>query len=143
MKAALKLRAVLDTNVLVSALGIGGVVTEQIWELVEDERFNAFVSPWILEEFRRNLIAKAGFSIQDALETVEYVAGTVGVVETDLRLSIIREKDSDNRILECAVEARAEVIVTGDLKHIRPLNFFKGIEILTPREFLDKYFPLD
>ena len=45
-------------------------------------------------------------------------------------------------ILECAVEAKAQVLVTGNFKHIVPLKSFRGIAILTPREFLDKYFPL-
>ena len=39
------------------------------------------------------------------------------------------------------MEAAAQILVTGNFKHIRPLGFFRGIEILTPREFLDKYFP--
>ena len=39
---------------------------------------------------------------------------------------------TDNRILECALEAVADVLVTGNLKHIRPLAFFEGIDILTP-----------
>ena len=57
------------------------------------------------------------------------------------RVSVIQQKDSDNRILECAIEASADVLITGNFKHIRPLGSFRGIEILAPREFLDKYFP--
>lgn len=39
------------------------------------------------------------------------------------------------------MEAKADTIVTGNMKHIRPLGRFQGIEILTPREFLDRHFP--
>ena len=133
-----KPRTVLDTNVLLSALGFGGPATERLWELAEEGEFDAFVSPWILEEFRRNLVVKADFLPKEAIEMVKYVAD---IVEPKRGVSVIRAKDSDNRILECALEAKADVIVTGDLKHIRSLNFFEGIEILTPREFMDKYFP--
>lgn len=52
----------------------------------------------------------------------------------------ILEKDADNRILECAIEAQADVLITGNFKHIRPLDSFRGITILSPREFLDRYF---
>lgn len=63
------------------------------------------------------------------------------MIDPRRRLDVISAHSADNRILECAVEAKADVIVTGDLKHIRPLGSFEGIEILTPREFMGKYFP--
>jgi predicted nucleic acid-binding protein len=63
------------------------------------------------------------------------------IIALHSKVSIITSKESDNRILECALDAKAEVLVTGDLRDIRPLNTFRGIEILTPREFLDKHFP--
>lgn len=40
-------------------------------------------------------------------------------------------------ILACAFEANAEVIVTGD-KDLLPLGNFEGIEIATPRQFLER-----
>ena len=41
----------------------------------------------------------------------------------------------DNRVLECAIEAGAQVIVTGDA-HLLKLEKYEGIAILTPRQFL-------
>jgi len=54
---------------------------------------------------------------------------------------VITRLEADNRILECAVDAHANVLITGNMKDIRPLGTFRGIEILTPREFLARYFP--
>ena len=65
--------------------------------------------------------------------------GNISVMHS--KVSAISSKESDNRILECALDAQADVLVTGDMRDIRPLNSFRGIEILTPREFLDKHFP--
>lgn len=43
---------------------------------------------------------------------------------------------SDNRILECAITAEADYIVTGDKNHLLPLKRYKNIRILSPSEFL-------
>ena len=51
-------------------------------------------------------------------------------------MEAIVEKDSDNRILECAVEARADYLITGDTKHLLPLKRFKGVRIVLSDEFL-------
>jgi predicted nucleic acid-binding protein len=46
------------------------------------------------------------------------------------------DDQADNRILECALEAQAQVIITGDDDLLR-LKRFESIRILTPRAFLD------
>ena len=56
-------------------------------------------------------------------------------------LSIITAKDSDNRVLEVAVAGMADVIVTGDRRHLLPLGSYAGIPILTPADFLATYPP--
>jgi putative PIN family toxin of toxin-antitoxin system len=57
-------------------------------------------------------------------------------VETKLKLHIINEDSEDNKILECALAARADIIVSGD-KHLLNLCKFKKTRILTPRMFFD------
>ena len=52
------------------------------------------------------------------------------------RLSVVAEDPSDNRFLECAVEGRADYLVSGDA-HLLNLGEFRGVKILTPRAFLD------
>ncbi len=51
-------------------------------------------------------------------------------------VSVVREDEADNRILECALAAGADAIVTGD-HHLLELRRFGGVRITTPREFLD------
>jgi putative PIN family toxin of toxin-antitoxin system len=133
------LRVVLDTNVLVSAIGFRGRIYK-IWELAVDRHFKLFASTFLIEEFRRNLVAKRGMSPPLALEWAEEIKRVAAVIEPTIRLSVIARNDADNRILECAVEARAHILVTGNMKDLRPLGQFRGIAIETPREFLDRRF---
>jgi len=137
--ASKKLRVVLDTNVLISALGFQGMV-RRVWGLAEDEKFIVFVSPFILEEFERNLL-KVGLPPSKVAILIEDVKSTAQIINPTSTVAVIKTDKSDNRILECALEAKADVIVTGNMKDIRPLGAFQGIAIMTPREFLDKHFP--
>ena len=133
------LRVVLDTNVLLSAIAFRGAVYK-IWELADDARYELFVSSFILEEFRRNLLAKKSATPKEAAYWVEEVARVARLVVPTTRITVIIRNDADNRILECAVEARAHVLVTGNMKDLRPLGAFQGIEIISPREFLTRFF---
>ena len=46
----------------------------------------------------------------------------------------IAEDDADNRILECAVDGKASIIITGD-HHLLAISEYAGIRILSAREF--------
>lgn len=53
------------------------------------------------------------------------------------RLTVVTANDDDNRILECALAARAEFLVTGDAQHLLPLGSYRDTKIVTPSQFLD------
>jgi len=130
----------LDTNVLVSAIAFPGETTGLILDLLEARAFKAFSSPEILAELRHVLIRKVGLADGAADAVISELAEQHSVISPQMRISEIRCKDSDNRVLECALEAHADVIVTGNMRHIRPLKHYRSIAILTPREFLMKFF---
>lgn len=110
--------------------------------LAADGRLQVFVSPFVLWELERVLARpKIGFEPGKIRETLEALKEVAHVVQPKTKVDVIASHEPDNRILECALAAKADVLVTGDLKDIRPLGRFEGIEILTPREFLYKYFP--
>jgi predicted nucleic acid-binding protein len=48
----------------------------------------------------------------------------------------VQGDESDNRILECALSGKAHLLVSGDKKQLLPLRVFKGIQILSPGEFI-------
>lgn len=136
------MRIVADTNVLVSAAAFPRGVPARVVLLAGEGHLRLFVSPFILSEMADVLARpKIGFSpeqIQAALDAVKEVAT---MVQPKVRVDIIARENSDNRILECALAAEADALVTGNMKDIRPLGKFRNIEILTPREFLDRFFP--
>jgi putative PIN family toxin of toxin-antitoxin system len=142
MKGASKhLQVVFDTNILISALGFQGAV-RRVWGLAEEGKFAVFVSPFILGEFERNLLRLKLHPNKVAI-LVGAVKNTAHIIHPTSIVSVIKSDKTDNRILECAVDAKADVIVTGNMKDIRPLGAYKGIAIMTPREFLDKFFPAE
>lgn len=134
------MRVVADTNVLVSALLFGGKPS-RIVELAKDGLIELFVSPFILAEFENKLKSKFGYSAPAAQEARADIEVIAQVIEPKITIRAIKRKDSDNRILECAVEAKAQALVTGNMRDIRPLGSFQGAAILTPAEFLERYSP--
>ncbi|HEV3278662.1 MAG TPA: putative toxin-antitoxin system toxin component, PIN family [Terriglobia bacterium] len=132
------LKVVLDTNVLISALAFQGE-TRKIWDLAERREFHLFTSAFVLSELERNRL-RLGSDREQTAVLLRRVKEVASVVTPTRRISAVLQHDADNRIMECAVEAQADALVTGNLKHIRPLASYEGISILTPREFLTTYF---
>jgi putative PIN family toxin of toxin-antitoxin system len=53
-------------------------------------------------------------------------------------VNAVRDDPDDNRILECAIEAQAQVLISGD-HHLLALQEYKSIPIVTPRHFIDLF----
>ena len=135
------MRVVLDTNVLFSAVALGKDSPPlKVMGLAREGRIEAVVSPFILAELENALAQKAGWNHHNILDLRQKLKPILTLIEPRTHLKIIRRKDADNRTLECAVDAQAKVLVTGDKQDLRPLGHFGNVEILSPREFLDKYF---
>ena len=136
------LRVVVDTNVLFSALAFPAESPPAgVFKLIVDGNVLAFSSPFILDELERTLRTKAGWDDEQLRVLRRRLKLMIRQVVPTSRLAVIKRIEADNRILECAVDARANVLITGNLKDIRPLGAFQGIDIMTPREFLARYFP--
>ncbi len=131
-------RVVLDTNVLVSALGWRGPAMVIVRQCAE-KRHQLLLSPAILEELERVLsypkFRFGGKEIHDYLELVTEVAE---IIEPGVQLSVVIDDPSDNRILECALNGGADVIVSGD-RHLKALVSFREIPIMSPGNFLDHF----
>lgn len=52
------------------------------------------------------------------------------------RITVLPD-EPDNRILECAVAGRADLIITGD-RHMLRLGHYEGTEIVSLRVFLER-----
>ncbi len=131
------MRVVLDTNVLVSALAFPGSKPDQVLALVRRNALQLFVSPFILSELDRVLRVKFKFSARQAAERVAFIRSIATVVAPSESVAVVTAKQDDNRILECALAARADFLVTGDRAHLLPLGAFRGTRIVTPGEILE------
>jgi len=128
-------RVVADTNILVSALLFGGT-SEQVFLAGLRGEIQLLTSLSLLEEFERVLKKKFSLDIRLVREIIEEVKAVAEIVEVSSHIKAISYPDEDNRVLECAVDGKADFIVTGDTRHILPLKQYSGVKILSPSEFL-------
>ena len=129
------MRIVLDTNVLISAILFGGN-PRKVLDLAISEEANLFISPFILFELRSVLAKKFAYP-KDRIDQVEVSLKEISnLVEPKKTISIISRDPADNRILECALESKADFIVSGD-KHLLALCKFKKTKIVSPSQFLE------
>lgn len=130
------LKVVIDTNIFVS-----GVLVEKgnpslvikTWK--RTQKYQLFITEEITQEILK-VMQRLNVNtdiIGDWDRTIRKNA--ISIVPTR-KIEAIKEDPSDNKFLECAIEARADYIVTGD-KHLKKLNEFEGIKIVDPRKFLD------
>ncbi len=137
-----RLRVVADTNVLFSALAFPkDTAPSNVLALARARTIELYASVFILEELEQALRRKAAWKEGPTQALRKMFKPFLLIVEPRVRVEVIKRIEADNRILECAIEAHADVLVTGNMKDLRPLGTFHGIAILTPREFLDTYFP--
>jgi len=126
-------RTVFATNLLVSGNAFGGKTAELVREAIVGEII-LVTSPAILAELGRVLVDKLGFEA----DRVEQVIGQIARIAEDVRpvsrIEIVSD-EPDNRVLECAREGAADLIVSGDA-HLLELGEFEGILVLSPSQTL-------
>ncbi|PIU52499.1 MAG: putative toxin-antitoxin system toxin component, PIN family [Deltaproteobacteria bacterium CG07_land_8_20_14_0_80_60_11] len=128
------LKVVLDTNVIVSGLNFPTSNLAKILLLVASGEIANFTSRHIVNETRRILIDKF-FWTGEKVEAAEVWLITFSKsVNPKTRIPVIVD-DPDNRILECAVEGQADLIISGD-HHLTDLKNYQGIKIIAPSTFL-------
>jgi uncharacterized protein len=133
------MKIVLDTNVLVSATFWNGD-SEKIIQKVENKEIELILSKEILDEFDAVLNYK---DIQDKIKnknlelkrTVEKITILCAIIEPKQKLNIIIDDPTDNKFLECAIEGKADFIVSKD-KHLLKIKEYQGIKTITPEELL-------
>lgn len=131
-----KSKVVIDTNVFVSGLDFKSKPRE-ILDLIWKEEIKVCISPFILRELEKVLEEVFGWNKERIGSTVERIKDKTIEVQPKVKISVIKEKNDDNRILECAVEGKTQYIVSGDKHHLLPLKEYQGINILSPAEFLE------
>ena len=130
-------KVVLDTNIYISGLAFMGSAPRGILEMAQAFSFHLLISKQIISEIRGVLRVKFAYS-QEKLALLENLLLNIcELVEPSVRISLIKDDPDDNKILECAKEGKADIIVSGD-KHLLKIKEFKGIKIIKAREFLEE-----
>jgi putative PIN family toxin of toxin-antitoxin system len=130
------IRAVLDTNTIISGIGWSGP-PQEIVDAAINGNFVLLTSPALLEELGRvlsypRLRALPQDRVQEVLALLPLVAH---MVEPEEKISVIHRDPADNRVLECAAAGEASHIVSGD-DHLFALKRFRGIPIMKAADFL-------
>ena len=128
-------KVVIDINILVSAFGWGGIPRELL-DLVEKCSIKNYISPELLAELKR-VIAYPKLKFSERLQSriIEFILIYSEVVEPKVNLSVIKNDSDDNRVIECALESKAEFIISGDA-HLLSFKEYQGVRIVTATEFI-------
>jgi len=127
--------AVFDTNVLLSAVGWKG----KPYQCVEQARaglVDGVTCRELLEELADKLQSKLSFTPEQSLDTVADLLTFLRVVPISGQVKAVAADPDDDKVLECAVQAGATHVATGDRRHLLPLGSFQGIAIVSPADFL-------
>lgn len=137
------IRIVLDTNLFVSALLKPDSNPDRIINLVREEKVLLLISDDICNEIMRVLfypkIRKRLATSDEELQNFVKLLRTVAIVTIGTTtLPPLAADPDDTKYLICAVEGRADYIVSGD-HHLTDLVIYQGIRVVTPAEFIEIY----
>ncbi len=125
---------VFDTNILFSATGWRGNPFQCV-ERARAGQVEAVTCPELLEELAEKLELKLGLSPERTAEALADYLSFLRVVSIPKILDAVPRDREDNAVLECAIEGRAEFVVSGN-KDLLSLGTFRGIRIVRASEFL-------
>lgn len=131
------MRAVLDTNLLVSYLLTQGSTMSRIIDHWELGRFVTIVSPAMLDELKEvvNRPRLRPFMSADPQVLIDVIEQDAEFIPGDLKLTGICRDPKDDIFIACAVEGHADVLVSGDAD-LLTVGTYQGVQMITPAAFL-------
>jgi uncharacterized protein len=133
------LRLVVDTNIVVSAAlkPVGLQRTVLVLAIIKPARL--YVSNQILTEYR-DVLSRPEFQIRKGLrqQLLDLIRKRAHLVNPVRAIQVAGDPE-DDKFIECADAARADYLVTGNLRHFP--KFWKNTKVVTSREFLSLVAP--
>ena len=136
---AAKPRAVLDTNVFVSGLISPKGPPARILMALRSARFTLVSSPPVNEEIIEVLsrpTIRDRYGLGDRIFDVSFILWEVVDLVIDLPDVQVSSDPDDDKFLATAVAGRADYLGTGDVGDLLSLREYKGVRIVSPREFV-------
>ena len=134
------MRVILDTNVVISGVFFGGI-PGRILSAWTSGQIALVLSPDILDEYRRvghELHARYPEPAVALEPVLTLLAMNATFVDAPPLETTVSADIDDDMFLACALASGTRIIVSGD-KHLREVSDWKGIEVLTPRQFHDRH----
>ena len=131
------MRILIDTNIIISGLFFHGLPKQLLAEF-DYNKFNICVNESIISEYHKQIqkkIVNPKYTLNGSL--FEEIFRHLQNFEAVSDLKICRDP-KDDKFINCAIDAKAVYIVSGD-NDLLTLKNFADIEIVTAREFYDKY----
>lgn len=126
------MRVLLDTNVIIAAFAARGLCAEVFEVCIQAHTI--VLSEFILKEVHDKLVKKIKLPQAIVQNIIDYLRDSSEIFQSQpVEKSLCRDKD-DIKIIGAALSGNAHIIITGD-NDLLSLKEFKGIKIITPREF--------
>ena len=134
-------RAVIDTNVLISGIISERGAPSRVINMARDNRFTLVTSPTLIGEFistsgHPHITGKYKQIIEQIDAIVNFLLLAAEVVDGIPKEKVIVDDPADDAVLACAIEGKAEFIVSGD-SHLLNLKEYQGIKIVAAKQFLE------
>lgn len=131
------MKIVVDTNVVISGVFFGGAPGEVLKAIVSN-KVTACATKQIVEEYieivNEMISRKQGNLNNNVLLTL---IESLEMIKPKTHIEISRDPD-DDKFIECAKDAEALYIVSGD-KDLLVIKQYENIKIITAKEFCDNY----
>lgn len=129
------MKIVFDTNIFISGLLFKGGIPSRLLELAQDRFFELFISPDIRDELNQVLEVKFKLTLHERDLLLRWLEKRGIIVYPKKKIDLVKSCEPDNRILECALEAKADFLVTGDKKDLLSLKHSFEFKIISPGHF--------
>lgn len=134
--ARAKLRAVLDSNVIISGLAFRLGNPRQVLDMLREGEIEVVISPFILFEVAGSLREDFGWDQADIESELTLLRSRGVVIDPPPEASVSQLSAADNRIVDCAIQGQVQYLVTGD-HGIQRVGEFRGVRTISPSQFLD------
>ena len=131
------IKIVIDTNVLISGVFFGGY-PRKVLDSIFQKEIDAYISPEILHEYQRviqEMIDRKQGKLDPNL--LYPLFDRMTLITTTSNVSICRDPD-DDKFLNCAIDAKALYVVSGD-EDLLVLKNYNDIKIITAKQFCELY----
>ncbi|MBI5025348.1 MAG: putative toxin-antitoxin system toxin component, PIN family [Nitrospirae bacterium] len=130
------IKVVYDTNIFISGLLWKGLPYKCLL-LAKAKAVELFLCEKIIFELSSKLKNRFDFTDIEVEKTIKEIKSFSKNIKIEGNLRVVKEDSDDDKFIECACNANADCIVSGD-RHLLNLKSYNGIEILNARDFLIK-----